>query len=85
MIIPMFSVGANIADLAPMIILAFPSFILFHSSYRSPIDSLLCKTAISSLLKRAINLSIICGVNDISGTSTIAVLSCSNALPINCK
>ena len=54
-----YKVGANIADLAPIIILAFPSFILFHSSYLSPIDNLLCNTAISSFLNLAINLSII--------------------------
>ena len=84
-IIPIFDAGANIADLAPIIILALLSFILFHSSYLSPIDNLLCNTAISSLLNLAINLSIIWGVNDISGTSTIAVFPCFNASPINCK
>lgn len=47
-IIPIFSVGANIADLVPIIMFAFPSFILFHSSYLSPIDNLLCNIAIFS-------------------------------------
>ena len=84
-IIPILFNGANIADLAPITILAFPSFILFHSSYLSPSDNLLCNTAISSFPKRLINLSIICGVNDISGTNTIEVLFCFIAFPISCK
>ena len=85
MIIPKFSTGANIADLAPITIFACPCFILFHSSYLSPIDNLLCNIAIFSFPNLDINLSNICGVNDISGTNTIAVFSFFIASCINCK
>ena len=85
MIIPKFLTGANIADLAPITILAFPSLILFHSSCFSPNDSLLCKTAICSFPNLDINLSNICGVNDISGTKTIAVFSFFITFSISCK
>ena len=74
-IIPKFFTGANIADLAPITILAFPSFIFCHSSYLSPTESLLWSTAMQSP-NLAKNLSTICGVKDISGTNTIAVLFC---------
>ena len=66
-------------------ILASFSFILFHSSCLSPIDNLLCKIAICSFPNLAINLSNICGVNDISGTNIIAVFCFSNTFCINCK
>ena len=85
MIIPIFSIGANIADLAPITILAFFSRILSHSSCLSPIDNLLCRIAISSFPKREINLSNICGVKDISGTKTIAFLPIFKTFSINCK
>ena len=45
---PKSSTGENIAERAPIIILAFPSFILFQASYLSPVESLLCSTAICS-------------------------------------
>jgi len=77
--------GANIADLAPITIFALSSFILSHSSCLSPIDSLLCNTAIVSFPNLDINLSNICGVKDISGTKTIADFPFFNTLSINCK
>lgn len=82
--IPKFLIGANIADLAPITILALFSFIFCHWSYLSPTESLLCNTAIQSP-NLAKNLSTICGVSDISGTNTIAVLFCCNTFSINCK
>ena len=85
MIIPISFTGANMADLAPITIFASPLFALFHSSYLSPTDNLLCKSAIFSSPNLAINLSTICGVSDISGTSTIAVFPFSNTFPISCK
>ena len=83
--IPIFSIGANIADLAPMTILAFFSRILSHSSCLSPIDNLLCKMAISSFPNREINRSNICGVNEISGTNTMAFFPIVNTFSINCR
>ena len=77
--------GANIADLAPITIFALFSFILSHSSCLSPIDNLLCNTAICSFPNLYINLSSIWGVNDISGTRTIADFSVFMTLSINCK
>ena len=47
-IIPKFFIGAKIADLAPISILYLSSFKFFHCSFLSPIDNLLCKTAIQS-------------------------------------
>ena len=72
MMIPRFSSGANTADLAPMTTLAPPRRMRRHSSKRSPSDSLECKTA-ASPPKRARNQFTICGVSEISGTSTMAV------------
>ena len=63
--------GAKRADLAPTTILASPLCILLHSSYLSPLESLLCRMAII-LPNLAKNLSVICGVKEISGTSIIA-------------
>lgn len=82
-IIPKFSNGANIADLAPITIFALPLLIFFHWSNLSPCESLLCRTAMQSpnLDK---NLSTICGVSDISGTNTIAVLLFFNVFSIIC-
>ena len=48
------------------------------------IESLLCKTATSSLENLLTNLSIICGVRDISGTSIIAVLPSFKTFEIIC-
>ena len=73
------------ADLAPITILAFLSLILSHSSCLSPIDNLLCNIAISLFPNLEINLSNICGVNDISGTNTIAFFPIFNTFSINCK
>ena len=77
--------GANIADLAPITLLASSFFILSHSSCLSPIDSLLCNTAILSFPNLPINLSNICGVSDISGTKQIDDLFSFKAFSINCK
>ena len=66
-------------------IFASPLSILFHSSYLSPTDSLLCRSAIFSSPNLAMNLSTICGVSDISGTSTIAVFCFSSTFPISCR
>lgn len=83
--IPKFSTGANIAERAPIIILAFPSLILCHWSYLSPTDSLLCSTAIFSFPNLAINLFTVCGVNDISGTNNMLDLCSFSVFSINCK
>ena len=50
----------------------------------SPFDNLLCKTAIHSP-NLAKNLSIICGVREISGTNTNALFPFSKTFSINCK
>ena len=48
-----------------------------------------CKTATSVCncpeLKRALNRSTVCGVSEISGTSTMAPLPCSSAWAMACK
>ena len=82
---PRLFTGANIALLGPIIIFASPLSILFHWSYFSPIDSLLCNTAILSSPNLAINLSTVCGVSEISGTSIMLLLSFFKQLSINCK
>ena len=55
-----------------------------HSSYFSPSDKPLCKTA-TCLPKRARTRWTIWGVNAISGTNIKAVLPCIRACAIHCK
>ena len=78
-------IGANIAERAPITILACPFFILFHWSNLSPIDNLLCNTAIFSSPNLAINLSTVWGVKEISGTNIMLVLLFLKAFSISCK
>ena len=66
------------ADLAPITIFASFFLILSHSSCLSPTDNLLCKTAIYFFPNLEINLSIIWGVSEISGTNNIAVFPIFN-------
>ncbi len=70
---PKLSHGANIAERVPITILAFPVFIRFHSSKRSPNDNPLCKTATVSP-KRDIKWDNVCGVDVYLGTITITCL-----------
>ena len=79
MISPSGSTGAKMAERAPMTMRARPWRILCHSSWRSPAERWLCSTATKRLkcrpeLKRALNRSTVCGVSEISGTSTMAPL-----------
>ena len=89
MISPSRSTGANTADRAPMAMRARPCRILCHSSCRSPADKWLCNTATSVCcgpeLNRALKRSTVCGVSEISGTSTIAPWPCSSASAMACK
>ena len=62
------------AERAPTTTFTLPCWTLRHSSYFSPTDKPLCITATSSP-KRDLKRSVICGVKEISGTSTMASFS----------
>ena len=80
---------AKIAERAPITMRARPWRILCHSSCRSPELRCECSTATSVCnfpeLNRALNRSTVCGVREISGTSTMAPLPCSSACAMACK
>ena len=75
MISPKLVNGAKTAERAPTTTCASPRSIRRHSSYRSPFDKLLCKTATLEPNRRRTRLTI-WGVNEISGTSINAVFPC---------
>ncbi len=79
-ITPIFSKGANTPILAPMTILASPRLMRIHSSNLSRLVSLLWSTAMALLPNLPMNLSMICLVRAISGTSIMAVLPMDKAL-----
>ncbi len=84
MINPKLVNGAKIAERAPTTTCASPRSIRRHSSYRSPFDKLLCKTATLEPNRRRTRLTI-WGVNEISGTSINAVFPWWRALAIDCR
>ena len=81
---PRFSTGANTAERVPITTRARPDLIFLKLSYRSPAESAECSTATSSP-NCAANCRSTCGVNPISGTSTIALLPCPSAFSISFK
>ena len=83
MIIPRFVKGANIALLAPIAMETSFLSIFRHSSYFSPSLNLLCNIA-TSLPKRFLKMETNWGVNDISGTKTIASFFSFKTVSIAC-
>jgi hypothetical protein len=79
---PISESGAKTALLVPITIRASPFLILLNSSVLCPIDRDEWITAICSP-NSLLNLVSICGVSDISGTSSIAVFPAVTALCIS--